>query len=55
MVLTSCGYAIPFMDYQGERNVLRKSSEKKGEEGMQKYWEEKNTISLDGYPTGIFD
>lgn len=55
MVVTSCGYSIPFMEYQGERNVLRKSSEKKGEEGIKKYWQEKNTISLDGHSTGIFD
>jgi len=55
MVLTSCGYSIPFMEYQGERNVLRKSSEKKGEEGIKKYWQEKNTVSLDGHSTGIFD
>jgi hypothetical protein len=55
MVQTSCGYAIPFMDYTGERDVLRKSSEKKGDEGIKKYWEEKNTTSLDGHSTGIFD
>ncbi len=53
MVQTSCGFAVPFMDYKGERNTLQKWAIKKGEEGIKEYWLEKNRVSLDGYPTGI--
>lgn len=52
-VQTSCGWAVPFMDFVGERNQLVESSEKKGEEKTKAYWVEKNSVSIDGYPTGI--
>jgi hypothetical protein len=52
-VQTSCGYAVPFFDYQGERDALIKWAEHKGEEGVQDYWQEKNRCSVDGLPTAI--
>jgi hypothetical protein len=54
-VQTSCGMAVPFMDYNHEREELTRWAEKKGENGIHSYWAEKNTVSLDGYETGIFD
>ncbi len=53
LVTTSCGMAVPFLDYQGEREQLSHSLEKKGPDGVQEYWEQRNTLSLDGKPTGI--
>ncbi|MGK2741877.1 pyridoxamine 5'-phosphate oxidase family protein [Tepidicaulis sp. LMO-SS28] len=53
LVQTSCGYAVPLFDYQGERPILLDWAERKGEDGLAAYWEEKNTKSLDGLPTGI--
>lgn len=53
-VQTSCGMAVPFMDYKEERTELNKWAEKKGKEGIEDYWKEKNTVSFDGHPTGIF-
>lgn len=53
MAQTSCGYAVPLFEYQGERPILLDWAEKKGDEGLAAYWEEKNTKSLDGLPTGI--
>lgn len=53
MVQTSCGFAVPFMDYKEERTQLTKWAEKKGKEGIKEYWKEKNTSSLDGFETGI--
>ncbi|MEM7114504.1 MAG: pyridoxamine 5'-phosphate oxidase family protein [Chloroflexota bacterium] len=53
-VQTSCGFAIPFYDYQGERNTLRKYAENLGEDGLQAYWEKKNVTSIDGLPTKLF-
>ncbi len=54
-VQTSCGYAVPLMDYQADRDVLARWAETRGEEGIAAYWEEKNQTSLDGLPTGIID
>ncbi|MCE7039424.1 pyridoxamine 5'-phosphate oxidase family protein [Dyadobacter sp. CY312] len=53
VVQTSCGMSVPFMDYDREREELNKWATKKGEEGIQKYWEEKNVVSFDGHETGI--
>lgn len=53
LVLTSCGMAVPFFDYAEEREQLKKWALKKGEEGIKKYWEKKNQVSLDGKPTNI--
>lgn len=52
-VQTSCGFAVPFMEFKGERTQLVSSSEKKGEEKIKEYWKEKNSMSIDGFPTGI--
>lgn len=53
-VQTSCGMAVPFMDYNREREELSRWAEKKGEDGIHDYWEQKNTVSFDGMKTGIF-
>ena len=52
LVQTSCGMAVPFLEFQGERDQLEKWAEKKGVEGLKQYREEKNRISIDGRPTG---
>jgi len=53
MVQTSCGFQVPFFDYAGERDLLEKWADKKGREGIEQYWEEKNKVSVDGKPTDI--
>ncbi len=53
-VTTACGYGVPRFDYREERTDLTRWIDKKGEAGISRYWEEKNRISLDGRPTGIF-
>lgn len=53
MVQSSCGMAVPFMDYKEERTQLNAWAEKQGEEGLVNYRKEKNTISLDGHETGV--
>lgn len=55
LVQTSCGFGIPLMDYQEDRTILLDWAEKKGPEGISDYWAEKNTRSLDGKATGIFE
>ena len=53
MVQTSCGFAVPLYEMQGERDTLRKWADNKGEAGIRDYWAEKNQVSLDGKPTNI--
>lgn len=53
LIQNSCGMSIPFFDYKEERNQLKDWAENKGADGIQEYWEEKNTKSIDGKPTGI--
>ena len=55
MVQTSCGYAVPFMEYKKERDTLENGAIKKGREGIEASWERRNTHSLDGKDTGIFE
>lgn len=55
LVQTSCGMAVPFFDYVAERDQLNELHGKLGEERIQKYWEDKNQLSLDGKPTNILD
>jgi hypothetical protein len=50
LVQTSCGMAVPLMDYVGDRELLNQWAEKKGDEGVRQYWAEKNAVSLDGRP-----
>ena len=53
LVQTSCGYAVPFMDYKEDRTVLKDWAQKQGQEKIETYWEEKNTVSIDGFETRI--
>jgi hypothetical protein len=55
LVQTSCGYGVPLYEYEGERPTLTKWAEAKGPEGLDAYRRQKNTRSLDGLPTGLFD
>lgn len=55
MVQTSCGYAVPYLDFRADRPMLANWAAARGEEGLRTYWAEKNTCSLDGKDTGIFE
>ncbi|MGB0868452.1 MAG: pyridoxamine 5'-phosphate oxidase family protein [Flavobacteriales bacterium] len=51
LVQTSCGYGVPFMNYEGERETLQKWSDNKSEDQIIAYWKEKNAKSIDGFDT----
>ena len=53
LVQTSCGMAVPFMDYRAERESLNEHWAKRTPEQIESYWQEKNTRSIDGKPTRI--
>jgi hypothetical protein len=52
-VQTSCGFAVPLMQYESQRDTLIRWAEAKGEDGLADYWQEKNASSVDGLPTPL--
>lgn len=52
-VKTSCGFSVPFYSYEGERDTLQRWATNKGEQAIEEYREEKNSISMDGILTPI--
>lgn len=53
LVQSSCGFAVPFMEFKEERTQLKSWAEKQGEERLEEYKKEKNTRSLDDFDTKI--
>lgn len=53
LVQTSCGYAVPFYDHAGPRDTLKGWAEQRGKDGIAAYWVERNTVTIDGFATGI--
>lgn len=53
LVQTSCGMAVPFFNYVGERDQLNKLHRKIGDKRVETYWENNNQFSLDEIPTNI--
>ncbi|WP_420630331.1 pyridoxamine 5'-phosphate oxidase family protein [Candidatus Leptofilum sp.] len=54
-VQSSCGFAVPLYDYRGDRDLLLRWAENRCEEGVQRYWVEKNQASIDGLPTYLLE
>ncbi|MFC1748297.1 pyridoxamine 5'-phosphate oxidase family protein [Pseudomonadota bacterium] len=54
-VQTSCGKSVPFYEYTAQREELSQWAERKGEEGVKQYWQDRNQVSLDGKPTRIIE
>ena len=53
LVQTSCGFGVPFMDFQADRETMAQWAAKKGDDGVTAYLQEKNRVSIDGFPTGL--
>lgn len=53
LVQTSCGYGVPLMEFQSDRETMALWSAKKGDDGLVEYQQEKNRVSIDGFPTGL--
>jgi Pyridoxamine 5'-phosphate oxidase len=56
-VQTSCGTGVPFMTYSGERATeeLVPYYAGLGHDGLKDYWRRKNTKTIDGFDTGLFE
>jgi hypothetical protein len=48
-VQTSCGYAVPLMEYRQQRDTLVRWAEAKGDQ-LPQYRDQKNSRSIDGLP-----
>ena len=55
LVQTSCGMAVPNYAYIGDRELLSDWAVRKGDDGIRRYWEDKNQLSIDGIPTRIVE
>lgn len=49
-ISSSCGYAVPFLAFQEERDTLRRWADKKGPDELPRYRQERNALSIDGLP-----
>lgn len=49
-VSDSCGYAVPLMSHEGDRDLLTRWADNRGEEGLTAYRATKNATSIDGLP-----
>ena len=49
-IADSCGYAVPVMEVQAERDVLDRWTEKKSAAELAAYRAERNAVSIDGLP-----
>lgn len=49
-VATSCGYAVPLMEFVGERDTLHRWADAKTDHELAAYRERKNAVSIDGLP-----
>ena len=54
-IITTCGFAVPLYEYQGERTLLTDFACKLGEKGMDEYRHQRNERSMDGLPTYLFE
>jgi hypothetical protein len=55
LVQTSCGFAVPYYEFAGERATLTNWANNRGDDGIRQYWADRNQLSLDGNPTGIIE
>jgi hypothetical protein len=49
-VSDSCGYAVPLMSYEGDRDLLLRWAARKDEAALAEYRRTKNATSVDGLP-----
>src|SRR5579864_636817 len=49
-VADSCGYAVPLMQFESDRDRLDRWADNKGVEGIEAYWNDYNRVSIDGLP-----
>ena len=54
MVQSSCGYAVPLMEFAGERDMLKTWAAQRDEAALEDYQRDRNLTTIDGLPTALF-
>jgi hypothetical protein len=49
-IADSCGFGVPLMQFRAHRTQMAEWADRKGDDGIRKYWESTNSESLDGLP-----
>jgi hypothetical protein len=49
-ISSSCGFAVPFLSFDGERSRLADWADHRSPEEIEQYWHDKNQVSIDGLP-----
>lgn len=49
-IADSCGYAVPLMEYVGDRDLLDRAQGRRDDAYYERYWAERNATSIDGLP-----
>src|SRR4051812_6751954 len=49
-VSDSCGYSVPLMSYDGDRDLLIRAHERRSDDDLAEYRRVKNGVSIDGRP-----
>lgn len=52
-VQTSCGFAVPLMEFVAQRGTLNRWAEKQSPQVLAEYWRKNNTVSIDGLPSPL--
>ncbi|MGM9320779.1 hypothetical protein [Deinococcus aquaticus] len=53
LVQTSCGMAVPLMEFAQDREDLNTWASGQGPAGLREYQARKNAVSIDGFPTRL--
>lgn len=53
LVQTSCGFGVPFFEFEDQRTLMDSWAANKGSDGLQEYQQRTNRFSIDGFPTGL--
>ncbi|WP_421704653.1 pyridoxamine 5'-phosphate oxidase family protein [Aliiroseovarius sp.] len=54
MVQSSCGYAVPYMEFAGERDTLKGWTAQRDDAALEDYQRDRNLTTIDGLPTALF-
>ncbi|MGW7579343.1 pyridoxamine 5'-phosphate oxidase family protein [Streptomyces sp. NPDC054765] len=49
-VSDACGWSVPLMDYQSDRDILDRHHERRDDDYFDNYWQTTNGLSIDGLP-----
>ena len=53
LVQSSCGFGVPLFEAVEQRDLMPTWANARGEDGLHEYWQKKNRVSIDGFPTGL--